>query len=105
MIKLRKCIKCGEIKAATEYYQKSGYTCKECVKEAQRLRNKKKENGEIKIKEDLRYNFNETNVWLKGIQVMRKGELIGKGGQNWWEEKIKRHKKWLRKKRMKEEKV
>jgi len=100
----RKCIKCGQLKLPTEYYSGSGNTCRECLKEAQRIRNaQKRVVTKVNMEERLRYNFCRADCWVWGVQVMRKGSLIGKTGRTWWDDKIRRHKKWLRRKRMKEE--
>ena len=107
MIEPRKCIKCGEVKAPTQYYRGSGNTCKECVKKHQSIVNlekrlAKKEVAENNMEERLRYNYTRASVWVNGAQVMEGGLLIGQAGRDWWEEKKIRHEKWLRRKRKKE---
>jgi len=107
VIEPRKCIKCGQLKAPTEYYSGSGNTCKECLKKYQKVRfaQKKlviKELAENNIEQRLCYNYCRADCWLNGMRVMRRGSLVGQGGRDWWQQKKIRHEKWLRRKRKKE---
>jgi len=49
------------------------------------------------IQEALRHKFQGATVFSKGICVMKNGRLRGKPGKTWWDQKIRQHKKWLRK--------
>ena len=104
MIELRKCIKCGQLKASTEYYSGSGNTCKKCIKKYQSIVNlqkrlAKKELAKNNMEQRLHYNYRGASVWVSGVQVMKKGALVGQKGQDWWHDKRVRHQKWLRRKR------
>jgi len=108
VINLRKCIKCGKLKASTEYYKGSGNTCKECCKKHQKIRfaqNKlvREELAQNNMEQRLHYNYGGANVWVNEVQVMQGGLLIGQRGRDWWKQKKVRHQKWLRRKRKKEE--
>ncbi|GAG52380.1 unnamed protein product, partial [marine sediment metagenome] len=92
----------------TEYYNGSGNTCKKCAKDAQRIRIAQKrlveeEGAEDNMEQRLRYNYTRVDAWQFGVQVMKRGVLVGKTGHTWWCDKLVRHKAWLRRKRMKEE--
>jgi hypothetical protein len=102
----KKCIKCGQVKSHSEYYgNNNGNTCKDCIKEAQKIRwaqrkIAKEKNAKISMEEILRKNYINANCWIDGLKVMEKGTLIGQQGKDWWKEKKKKHKRWLIKKRM-----
>ena len=77
------------------------------MKKAQKIRNAQKrlvakEVTENNMEQRLRYNYTRANVWMNGVQVMSNGFLLGEEGQDWWQRKKVRHRKWLRRKRMKE---
>lgn len=38
----------------------------------------------------LKSRFKTGTIWYKGKLVMKDGKLIGKKGQEWWEEKLSR---------------
>ena len=51
----------------------------------------------------LHYNYSGASVWINGVQVMKKGVLVGQRGKDWFEGLKVSHKAWLRWKRMEEE--
>jgi len=104
----KKCIKCGQLKAPTEYYRGSGNTCKKCCSEYQRIRNAQRQTPKKDLSKAIMDNYKAhkwgggASIWINGVQVMSKGILLGQEGQDWWEGLKRSHKKWLRRKRKKE---
>jgi len=58
-------------------------------------------NNNNSVEKSLRIAYRKADVKLNGVIVMVNGRIIGEVGKEWWEDKIEKHRRWLRKEKRK----